>query len=555
MTDENVPDYVLVICRVCGTRMHPDLRETAYEVKCHDCYTLAPVPARADVIDKLPKTNRQKPDVGTYSLSLPPDVRESLEFSAYGSPPEPTETPLPPKSHLSEDPPPEEVTFSEYGVTDDQTLADAKSVSEPDRGSFVVRCPACDTPFAPPLIDQPQVVLCPECLEDVPVPAKNDVPQQKSSKNTASKTTTPKKQAQSSSQDEVFEAEEIPFEADELETKSMPPRRGGKKKKRKRKQPERTDDEADEPVSNPTVNRDAVGRVFDRMAEIREVGEAPSSRWTFFSGTLNFPWRADTRFRWIVLSIAMTLSLLLIAAVVMLYVTQEQGGILGVAFLAMPTFWIVMGTLAYAASGGLCILIETAHGSDTISEWPEQDWKEWAGSLVFVVFEMFVAYVMAFFIGRLVGLFFGVPQYWTGLAMMLLAPVVLLSSLEANNPLTPLTEAILRTVVFYPQGWLLFHVITGGWIFGMVVIGRVLFESPFIAATLLGPAVAAFLMIYFRLLGRVAWGASMMLPTDDEDDEDRDTRDRDTQDRDTEDDAPRRTKKRRKKKRRRPPSE
>ncbi len=541
MTDENVPDYVLVICRVCGTRMHPDLRETAYEVKCHDCYTLAPVPSRADVIAKLPKTSRQKPDVGTYSLSLPPDVRESLEFSAYGSPPEPSETPLPPKRHLSEDAPPEEITFAEYGTSDDQTAAKSKSAAEPDRGSFVVRCPACDTPFAPTLINQPQVVLCPECLEDVPVPAEQDVPQQKSAKKP-----TPKKQAKGSSGDAIVDAEEIPFETDELETKSMPPRRGVKKKKRKRKQPDRTDYEDDEHTSNPTtVNREAVGRVFDRMAEIRTVGEAPPPRWTFFSGTLNFPWRADTWFRWSVLSIATTLSLLLIAAVVILYVTQEQGGILGVAFLAMPTFWIVMGTLAYAASGGLCILIETASGSDTIDEWPERDWKEWAGSLVFVVFQMFVAYVLAFFAGRLIGLFFGMPQYWTGLAMMLLAPVVLLSSLEANHPLTPLTEPILRTLVFYLQGWVLFHAITAGWILGMLFVGDVLFEYPFLAAILLGPVLAAFLMIYPRLLGRVAWGASTMVQADDEDEEDQDT----------EDDAPKRTKKRRKKKRRPPASE
>ena len=130
--------------------------------------------------------------------------------------------------------------------------------------------------------------------------------------------------------------------------------------------------------------------------------------------------------------------------------------------------------------------------------------------------------------------------------MLLIAPVVLLSSLEANHPLTPITEPILRTLVFYPQGWMLFHLITGSWVLGMVFISDALQEQPFLAALVLGPIVAAFLMIYPRLLGRVAWGASTMLETEDDED------DPETP---TEDDVPDRKKKRRPRKRLPPPSE
>ena len=395
MTDESIPDYVLVICRRCGTRMHPDVREHAYEVKCHDCYTMAPVPSRAEVIAKFPQSNRQKPDVGTYSLSLPPDIRESLETTRYGAPEPPGEPSLPSSRTLREESAPEEITFSEYGSFEDDTPAKPESTPEPDRSGYVVRCPACDTPFAPTLINQPQVVLCPECLEDVPVPAKDDVPDQKqTAKDKVSRKTTPRKSSPSlppkktravPAADDVFDAEEIPYETKEPKSRTKTSRPGGRKKKRKRR--EHRDYEERDGGNNPTVNREAVGRVFDRMAEIRTVGEAPPPRWTFFTGTLNFPWRADTWFRWTVLSVAMTISLLLMAMITVLYTAQHQGTILGVAFLAMPTFWILMGTLAYAASGGLCILIETAGGSDTIDEWPDRDWKEWAGSLVFVVFQ------------------------------------------------------------------------------------------------------------------------------------------------------------------------
>ncbi|WP_166828768.1 MFS transporter [Thalassoroseus pseudoceratinae] len=542
MTDENNPDYVLVTCRVCGTRMHPDLRETAYEVKCHDCFTPAPVPSRAEVIAKLPKANRQKPDVGTYSLSLPPDVRDSLEMSGYGAPSPVNESPRLPVGNLSENSPPEDITFSEYGLDDESSGVEAEPVAEPDRNAFVVRCPSCDTPFAPTLINQPQIVLCPECLEDVPVPAESEVPKQTTKKRMSRRKSTPK-QSVSSSSDAVFDAEEIPFEAEAPKSRANPSRRRTRKKKRKTA--ERSDRDSTDDSRNPTTtNREAVGRVFDRMAEIRQVGVAPPPRWTFFSGTLSFPWRPETWFRWSVLSVALTLSLLLMTAMFLLYSTQQQGGILGVAFLAMPTFWILMGALAYAASGGLCILIETASGSDRIDEWPERDWKEWAGSLVFVVFQLFVANVMAFFLGRLIGMFLGTPWAWTAFAFLLIAPVVLLSSLEANHPLTPLTVPILRTLIFYPQGWLLFHLVTGGWVLGMALVGEALLAYPFFAAFLLGPMLAAFLMVYPRMLGRLAWGASTMLATDDESDEDP-----------PESDAPQRKKKRRKKKRLPPPSE
>ena len=92
---------------------------------------------------------------------------------------------------------------------------------------------------------------------------------------------------------------------------------------------------------------------------------------------------------------------------------------------------------------------------------------------------------------------------------VLVFPILLLSAMEADSFFVPYSPVILATLRHYWHGWLAFYLIVGAmlglWIFGF---GELVREAPLAALVLSGPILAAMLLIYGRLLGRLAWRAS-----------------------------------------------
>jgi hypothetical protein len=81
--------------------------------------------------------------------------------------------------------------------------------------------------------------------------------------------------------------------------------------------------------------------------------------------------------------------------------------------------------------------------------------------------------------------------------------------MEADSYLLPFSPPILRTLGYYPQGWLMFYLLTGAMFAAWVVAFDFGFaRGPYWTVLLSGPVLAAVMLIYSRLLGRVAWRAS-----------------------------------------------
>jgi DNA-directed RNA polymerase subunit RPC12/RpoP len=59
--------YVKVICFVCSARLHPEVREKAYRIRCPDCHKPVDVPARRDVPDQ--PAAKQPPNPGVYKTA------------------------------------------------------------------------------------------------------------------------------------------------------------------------------------------------------------------------------------------------------------------------------------------------------------------------------------------------------------------------------------------------------------------------------------------------------------------------------------------------------
>ena len=94
----------------------------------------------------------------------------------------------------------------------------------------------------------------------------------------------------------------------------------------------------------------------------------------------------------------------------------------------------------------------------------------------------------------------------TDMAALIVFPVLLLSTLETGSVLLPISGPILKTCTRYWWAWLFFYAETGlvllvfSWIVRFAAA-----RSVFVAMLIAAPLSIATLLIYSRLLGRLAW--------------------------------------------------
>jgi hypothetical protein len=192
---------------------------------------------------------------------------------------------------------------------------------------------------------------------------------------------------------------------------------------------------------------------------------------------------------------------------------QELSWLLVVVFL-MPGFVAAAGlTLSYAAACFLPILIDTAAGNDRITSWFDPNWKEWAVQFMYLVCMMLTAGLFGHVAGEIGERAGGQYGIVLGVTVFLTFPIVVLSTQEANSPFIPLSLPILKSLVAFAGGWLLFYALSG------LVVGAaaalIALEasvSPYFALLGSGPILATVFLIYPRLLGRLAWRASLAKP-------------------------------------------
>jgi hypothetical protein len=246
------------------------------------------------------------------------------------------------------------------------------------------------------------------------------------------------------------------------------------------------------------------GGLFDRLAEIRREVAPPPPRWTFFSGVFNFPWRGDVVERWIYMSIGYTAIVGIVLAIMGIAGSMSGvGGGMVLAFFVLPIIWVTFFTSSYTAACGLALLEPTAAGLDRIEAWPDPNWKEWMAQMLYLgwigAIPLAASYGLAELAGAQVEL--ALPAIF-----FVLYPISLLSALEANSIWAPLTWPIVTSLFRWFWCWLMFYFLTGSIAFGLIAaLVEVIRSGSDWLMLLLGPLVAAAILIYFRLLGRLAW--------------------------------------------------
>lgn len=248
--------------------------------------------------------------------------------------------------------------------------------------------------------------------------------------------------------------------------------------------------------------------VFDKLAEVRREAPPPPPRWTFFSGVFTFPFHKDVILRWGFLSAGFTA--IALVAMIGLSIGTGAGSYTGMAaaFFALPLVWLAIWTFSYAAACFLRVLESTAAGMPEVEAWPDPVWKEWMAQLIYLGWITALPVVVSYGVAKLTEVLGG--PFWPvlGGSLFLIFPIVLLSALEANSVWIPLTLPIVRSLFVLWWGWILFYAETGalaGVVLALIVFGRGSLGAPAIIAA--GPYLAAFVLIYARLLGRLAWRA------------------------------------------------
>jgi len=243
------------------------------------------------------------------------------------------------------------------------------------------------------------------------------------------------------------------------------------------------------------------------IARVRRAGP----RWPLVRGIVSFLWYEATWPR----LIGLTFGLLVVLFPVLWSVSLMKTPVAGLANAAP-----LVGAMVLLGVGGLCctmwavvasaflmtIIQDTAEGSDRVEDWPEAIFADWAGDILFFFSSVCVSILpgVAFvqisgYIGPLSGLI--VPA-----SALLLFPVVMLSMLEGSSPLSVLSFTVLRSLFSTSWVWILFYLETAVLVAAFVFFAAQVFRSLGPWGLYLPAALSvAVLMVYCRLLGRLAW--------------------------------------------------
>ncbi len=180
----------------------------------------------------------------------------------------------------------------------------------------------------------------------------------------------------------------------------------------------------------------------------------------------------------------------------------------------MFAFCLVFGgaTLFVSSVYLLAVLQDTAIGRDAIESWPEGFFVDWIADGLFVVVPLSLSIMPGVLLAQLVLCVGATPELYTEtvavcgtLSAFVAFPFLMLSSMEAGSAFVPVSRRIRRSLLLLPRGWLKFYVLSGGMAVAGLAAAAFAFSARLVVSLAAMVLLAAILMLYFRLLGRLAW--------------------------------------------------
>ncbi|HEX5442643.1 MAG TPA: hypothetical protein VFW87_02385, partial [Pirellulales bacterium] len=262
--------------------------------------------------------------------------------------------------------------------------------------------------------------------------------------------------------------------------------------------------EMEAPVERPAPPKEEYLEAAKARGLIRDQRVPDPPRFTFFSGVFTYPWRGVNLARWTAMSFGLAIAGAMVTTALywLGFLGNQPNMLLGV-MVSSFTIILSLAVLSFAAASCRAAIQDTADGHDEPQDASLPEWDTW----VFSLLGWICLWAASAAIGYPLSLAIGPAAFLiTG---ALLFPVLLLSALECDSWLLPYSPPVLRTLGYYFHGWLMFQLLTLSLLAGCSVAFYFGFQhSPYSTVVLFAPVLAAIMLIYSRLLGRLAWRAS-----------------------------------------------
>jgi DNA-directed RNA polymerase subunit M/transcription elongation factor TFIIS len=166
----------------------------------------------------------------------------------------------------------------------------------------------------------------------------------------------------------------------------------------------------------------------------------------------------------------------------------------------------------------IAIVVESSEGNDRLQDPPRWTSFDWFAELGFFLISAAMSALPAWLTTKFTGDFSLQGQIGIAAGTWLFCfPIALLSGLEQSSPFAVVSPRLIWSLVRCAGPWLLFYLETGllaaavGFLAAKIVAG-----NPWMLLFLLPWLIVTTLLIYMRLLGRLAWWIAEMMPSAEE---------------------------------------
>lgn len=262
--------------------------------------------------------------------------------------------------------------------------------------------------------------------------------------------------------------------------------------------------------SGPKPATNATGAIMERALREAEEAEAAMPKLPakpFSTGLMLFLIEPQAAARGI--GLALMMGLIFVVLTWVLAMGSSQGvQQMGSVFLLMPLALLGLVFVFVTAASGIAVLQETSNGRDQIEKWPGWPISDWIGDSFFVINSIFLSFVPGFLVGQVLSCA-GVPSWFKlilgTVTLVALLPPMLLSMLEAGSPTAPYSAVIWGSLQKQKKAWKSFY-IRAGIVGTLFLVAASLSLSGWMILTAIGcAATVALVLVFFRLLGRLAW--------------------------------------------------
>jgi hypothetical protein len=263
------------------------------------------------------------------------------------------------------------------------------------------------------------------------------------------------------------------------------------------------------------LTADDIAALEEDEARQKKKRRRPKMEWQLFIGGFAFPWSPGAVTRWLLIAFWAVAAGWLTHSAIALGVQEGlgAGNIYQTIVALLAGLGAVLAGVACAAVAsihGLTILLETTAGNDRMENWPNVGlFLDWVHDLWFIVNTAAVSLLLGWGLDWLLPNLLGVPGAAAAIAVFFVFPILLLCALETDSPFLPVSGVVLASLGRHGIPWLAFYLQAAGLLAAAGLACALIWPlAPPLAVPLAALLFSAVVMIYFRLLGRLAFYCS-----------------------------------------------